>query len=181
MAYQVTEVVKRCQNANESLILDLSECSLIQVPDAVYHLMRHTELKSCDLSGNVITKISPKFAVKFNLITELNLSQNQMAKLPDELSDLNYLETLDISCNSFLSLPTVVFKLKNLKKLIAHTNKIIEIDFDLLDVNNNSLESVDLRFNPLTGICYDILKEAKVNFKIELSERMKEDWEDLDI
>lgn len=31
--------------------------------------MRHTELKSCDLSGNVITKIPPKFAVKFNLIT----------------------------------------------------------------------------------------------------------------
>lgn len=88
MAYQVTEVVKRCENANEHnhlggfyskeslnkanfifLFVDLSECSLIQVPDAVYHLMRHTELKSCDLSGNVITKISPKFAVKFNLIT----------------------------------------------------------------------------------------------------------------
>lgn len=41
----------------------------MQVPDAVYHLMRHTELKSCDLSGNVISKIPPKFAVKFNLIT----------------------------------------------------------------------------------------------------------------
>lgn len=51
------------------LIPDLSECQLMQVPDAVYHLMRHTELKSCDLSGNVITKIPPKFAVKFNLIT----------------------------------------------------------------------------------------------------------------
>lgn len=41
----------------------------MQVPDAVYHLMRHTELKTCDLRGNVITKIPPKFAVKFNLIT----------------------------------------------------------------------------------------------------------------
>lgn len=48
---------------------DLSECQLMQVPDAVYHLMRHTELKRCDLSGNVITKIPPKFAVKFSLIT----------------------------------------------------------------------------------------------------------------
>lgn len=53
---------------------DLSECSLIQVPDAVYHLMRHTEVKSCDLSGNAITKISPKFAAKFSVITgELKL------------------------------------------------------------------------------------------------------------
>lgn len=48
---------------------DLSECQLMQVPDAVYHLMRHTELKRCNLSGNVITKIPPKFAVKFSLIT----------------------------------------------------------------------------------------------------------------
>lgn len=116
-----------------------------------------------------------------HLILELNLAHNQMAKLPDELCDLNCLETLDISCNSFLSLPPVVFKLKKLKKLLGHTNKIIEIDFDLMDPNNSSLELVDLRFNPLTGICYDILKEAKVNFKIELTERKKEEWEDLEI
>lgn len=104
-----------------------------------------------------------------------------MAKLPDELADLNHLETLDISSNSFLSLPSVVFRLKKLKKLIAHSNKIIEIDFDLLDIKNNSLEIVDLRFNPLTGICIDIIKEAKVNFKVEFSERQKEEWEDLEI
>lgn len=104
-----------------------------------------------------------------------------MAKLPDELSDLASLESLDISHNSFLSLPSVVFKIKKLKKLNASTNKIIEIDFDLLDVEKTSLGLVDLRFNPLTGICYDILRSARVNFKIELTERQKEDWEDLDI
>lgn len=122
-----------------------------------------------------------EFYFNFVIILELNLSHNQMAKLPDELADLSFLETLDISCNSFLTLPPVVFKLKKLKTLIAHTNKIIEIEFDLLDVSNSSLELVDLRSNPLTGICYDILKEAKVNFKIELSDRQKEDWEDLEI
>ncbi|CAG9809056.1 unnamed protein product [Chironomus riparius] len=177
----IIRVVSRCEDAKENNNLDLSECSLIQVPDAVFHLMRHTELKSCDLSGNVITKIPPKFAVKFNLITELNLSHNQMAKLPDELSDLASLESLDISHNSFLSLPSVIFKMKKLKKLNANTNKIIEIDFDLLDYQNNALELVDLRWNPLTGICYDIIKTAKVNFKIEISDRQKEEWEDLDI
>lgn len=104
-----------------------------------------------------------------------------MAKLPDELSDLASLESLDISHNSFLSLPSVVFKMKMLKKLNANTNKIIEIDFDLLDLQNNSLEYVDLRCNPLTGRCHDILKSAKINFKIELSDRQKEEWEDLEI
>jgi hypothetical protein len=43
----------------------------MQVPDTVYHLMRHTALKGCNLSSNVITKITPKFAVKFSLITGL--------------------------------------------------------------------------------------------------------------
>lgn len=71
--------------------------------------------------------------------------------------------------------------MKKLKKLNASTNKIFEIDFDLIDAENSALELVDLRHNPLTGICHDILKSAKVNFKIELSERQKEEWEDLDI
>lgn len=48
----------------------------MQVPDAVYHLMRHTELQTCDLSGNVITKIPPKFADKFNLITGILTDQH---------------------------------------------------------------------------------------------------------
>lgn len=50
-------------------LADLSECQLVQVPDAVYHLMRHTELKTCDLSSNVIKKIPPKFSVKFSMLT----------------------------------------------------------------------------------------------------------------
>lgn len=50
-------------------LTDLSECQLMQVPDAVYHLLRHTELQTCDLSGNVITKIPPKFTDNFSLIT----------------------------------------------------------------------------------------------------------------
>lgn len=107
------------------MITDLSECQLIQVPDAVYHLMRHTELKSCDLSSNVITKIPPKFAVKFSLITTLNLSNNQMVKLPDELADLASLQVLDISQNYFINLPPVVFKMPKLRQLKASDNAII--------------------------------------------------------
>lgn len=49
----------------------------MQVPDAVYHLMRHTELKRCNLSGNVITKIPPKFAIKFSLITGKLINNNR--------------------------------------------------------------------------------------------------------
>lgn len=96
----------------------------MQVPDAVYHLMRHTELKSCDLSDNVITKIPPKFVFKFSLLKRLNLSHNQMAKLPEEIADLGSLSRLDISHNSFISLPDSIFKIPNLKELNANNNHI---------------------------------------------------------
>lgn len=127
-----------------SYFLDLSECELMQVPDAVYHLMRNTELKTCDLSSNVIKRIPPKFAIKFNFITgnifiiclrrkflikfsfsDLNLSHNQMSKLPTELADIASLETLDISFNSFIALPQVCFKIPKLRILKANNNAII--------------------------------------------------------
>ncbi|XP_055539908.1 leucine-rich repeat-containing protein 20 isoform X2 [Wyeomyia smithii] len=176
----IIRVVERCDDAKENNNLDLSECELIQVPDAVYHLMRHTELKTCDLSGNVITKISPKFAIKFSLITDLNLAHNQMARLPDELADLHSLELLDISHNSFITLPAVVFKMRKLRKLRANNNAIIDIDRDEI-IASDSLELVDLRHNPLTPICHELLSNANVSFRIELSERVKEEWEDLTI
>lgn len=97
----------------------------MQVPDAVYHLMRHTELKSCDLSDNDITKIPPKFAAKFSLITALNLARNQMAKLPDECADLGSLERLDISHNTFISIPNCIFKIPKLRHLNASNNHIV--------------------------------------------------------
>lgn len=48
-----------------------------------------------------------------------------MSKLPDELSDLEKLERLDISHNSYIALPNVVFKIPQLKYLNAQNNHIL--------------------------------------------------------
>ncbi|KAI5630655.1 leucine rich repeat domain-containing protein [Phthorimaea operculella] len=176
MALAVTRVVLRCEEAQETQLLDLSECQLMQVPDAVYHLMRHTELKSCDLSGNVITKIPPKFAVKFSLITELNLSNNQMAKLPDELCTLACLQRLDISHNTFVALPHIVAQCPSLQTVLAHHNQIIEVDVDRL-ARSRALEYVDLSDNPIPPHTYDELKQLSQP-KVDLSDKQREDWED---
>lgn len=55
----------------------------------------------------------------------MNLSNNQMNKLPDELASLATLLRLDISHNLFLNLPSVVFKMPNLRQLKANNNAII--------------------------------------------------------
>ncbi|KAF6204689.1 hypothetical protein GE061_018850 [Apolygus lucorum] len=175
----VIRVVGRCNEAQENNNLDLSECQLMQVPDAVYHLMRHTELKACNLSSNVITKIPPKFAVNFSLITELNLAHNQMSKLPDELADLAELERLDLSHNAFINLPGVVYKMPKLITLIANSNHIIEVDVDRLSASR-SLESVDLRENPLPRNTESALQNIS-RIRVVLSPRELEEWEDLTI
>lgn len=114
------------------------------------------------------------------LSTDLNLSHNQMSKLPDELADLA-LERLDISHNSFTTLPQVVFKMPKLRQLYANNNSIIEVESDEKSIKSESLELVDLRNNPLTPQCYERLRAAKLHFHIDLSERVQEDWEDLTI
>ncbi|XP_054271695.1 leucine-rich repeat-containing protein 40-like [Macrosteles quadrilineatus] len=175
----IIRVVSRCNEAQENNNLDLSECQLMQVPDAVYHLMRHTELKGCNLSSNVISKIPPKFAVKFSLITNLNLSNNQMSKLPDELADLAELESLDISHNSFISLPLVAYRMPKLATLKANNNHIVEVDIERLKASP-SLQEVDLQDNPVSSSCHNNLQKV-TSLRIMLSPRQLEDWEDLTV
>jgi len=175
----IIRVVGRCNEAQENSKLDLSECQLMQVPDAVYHLMRHTELKSCDLSGNDITKIPPKFTVKFAHIGSLNLAHNQMAKLPDEIADLAHLTRLDISHNTYISLPEAIFKIPNLRELNASNNYITEVEIDLVR-QAPALEALDLTVNPLTARSHDHLATI-TRVRVLLTPREKEDWEDLTI
>ncbi|KAG5875327.1 hypothetical protein JTB14_018735 [Gonioctena quinquepunctata] len=175
----VIRVVGRCNEAKENENLDLSNCQLMQVPDAVYHLMRHTELKTCDLSDNVITKIPPKFAAKFNLVSDLNMSHNQLSNLPDECQDMGYLERMDISHNTFISLPNCIFKIPKLRTLNASNNHIVDIDVDYLR-ESPCLETIDLTNNPLAPRIYEQLSTIN-NISILLSPREKEDWEDLTI
>nr|CAD7412438.1 unnamed protein product [Timema cristinae] len=158
---------------------DLSECQLMQVPDAVYHLMRHTTLKGCNLSNNVITKIPPKFAVKFSFITNLNLSHNQLSKLPDELADLEELEKLDISNNAYIALPSVVLKISKLTHLRANNNHIVDVEVERLQ-DARSLQEVDLQNNPVASRSHDALLAITAP-RVLLSPREREDWEDLTV
>uniref|UniRef100_A0A0K2TTB8 Uncharacterized protein n=1 Tax=Lepeophtheirus salmonis TaxID=72036 RepID=A0A0K2TTB8_LEPSM len=124
MAHSVQKVVLACEEAKDGGVVDLSNCQLIQVPVAVYFMMKQTTLTSCNLSFNVIKKISPKFPIQFNNLTELNLSNNQISNLPDEFEECKDLETVDISHNSFISLPFCFYSMPKLKEIKASKNFI---------------------------------------------------------
>lgn len=48
-----------------------------------------------------------------------------MSKLPEELAELQALERLDISHNTFIALPSVAWRIPQLKRLLANNNFII--------------------------------------------------------
>ncbi|OXA43881.1 leucine-rich repeat-containing protein 40 [Folsomia candida] len=175
MASGVTRVIERCDNAVESEYLDLSECELMNMPDAVFHLMRNTVIRGCNLSHNVITKIPAKLPLKFSIITELNLSHNRLGKLPDELKELHSLEKLNISHNAFLSMPNAIYQLAQLKELNAEKNFIEDVDLNRLK-GQQTLESVDLRENPLIRQIRSSL-EGITSVRILVSPIVTEEWE----
>ncbi|XP_016984149.1 leucine-rich repeat-containing protein 20 isoform X2 [Drosophila rhopaloa] len=175
MAHLVVKVIERCESATENAHLDLSKCELMLIPDAVYHLMRNTELQTCDLSGNVLKSVSPKFSQKFSHITDLNLSHNKLSRLPEEFTNLIALTKLNISNNSFIVLPQVVFKLQSLASLDAQNNAILEIDTDEA-IASDCLALVDLRNNPLSRNCRRKLQDFKTSFVLEISNDVEDDW-----
>jgi len=159
--------------------LDLSDCQLIQMPDAVFHLMRSTPLVSCNLANNVITKIPPKLPLSFNLITELDLSNNRISALPNEMTACTQLETLNISQNSFVTLPPVLLDIPSLVHINAKNNFIADVDVESIEAKG-SLEQLNLDENPLSATVHDKLATI-TSIRITLSVRERAEWEDLSI
>merc|ERR1711902_242632 len=140
----VQKVVVRCEDAEENGgKLDLSNCKLIQVPDALYFMIeeRNIEISACNLSSNVIKRIPPKFPNKFNLITDLNLAHNKLSTLP-----------VEISHNLFISLPNCLLELPKIIQINAAKNSITDVEVELINTCE-SLENLNLEENPLSRDC----------------------------
>jgi len=177
MGKGVVKVVHRCDDAKENNNLDLSDCQLQQVPDAIFMLMQNTSLVSCNLSHNVINKIPAKLAIKWTLLTELNVSHNRISSLPDELSNCTALETVDFSANSFIQMPPVLAEVPSLIKIVASKNFIADVEVEALKFLPN-LEHVNVEGNPLKKEVHDQLSQV-TSIRVILSPREQEEWEDL--
>merc|ERR1712079_232600 len=150
----VVKVVNKVDEAKESGVLDLSQCSLIQVPEAVYFILRAAEIQKCNLSNNLITKITPQFGGScFLQLTSLDVSTNRLSTLPLELEAIT-----DIN---------------------AKSNFIAEVNDEDLE-SNETLEVVNLENNPLSPACHDRLHRVS-RVRIIVSDKKLEEWEDLSI
>jgi len=175
----VVKVVHRCDDAKENNCLNLSDCQLMQMPDAVYHLMRDTPLVSCNLANNVISKIPPKLPVSFNLLTELDISNNRISSLPNEMTACSQLEVVNMSQNSFVTLPPVLLQIPALAHINANKNFIADVDVEAVETCS-TLEQLNLEDNPLNSASHDKLANI-TSIRITLSVRQRAEWEDLSI
>ena len=171
------KVIHHCHDAEKSQILDLSSCFLIQVPVAVFCILKATEIISCNLSRNLITKICPKFGTCFSHITALNLSSNRISSLPNEINNCARLQSVDISSNSFVVFPTILLKIESITDIIANTNFIADVNSEALEQHGN-LELVNLEENPLDQPTHARLSQIQ-GLRVVLTERMEQGWEDL--
>ncbi|XP_071330300.1 protein flightless-1 homolog isoform X2 [Trachinotus anak] len=85
-----------------------------------------THLADVDLSCNDLTRV-PECLYSLGSLKRLNLSSNQISELSLCIDQWTQLETLNLSRNQLTSLPSAICKLSKLKKLYINSNKL---DFD---------------------------------------------------
>lgn len=102
-------------------------------------------LKILDLHGNGITSINVKFPSALN---DVNLSLNKISEMEDDcFTSWGTLKNVDLSFNEISKIPTGLFKNKNLKYLNLSYNRLLEFDERLLDFN--TLIVIDLSHNDI--------------------------------
>ena len=99
--------------------------------------------------------------------------------LPGEMTNCTQLESIDISSNSFVTLPPVLAEMPSITKIIARKNYVAELDVEVVASLGN-LATLNLEENPLNKTTYEDL-ERLTSLQILLSPRTLEEWEDLSI
>jgi hypothetical protein len=87
---------------------------------------------------------------------------------------------VDISHNSFISIPQHLFSLPALISLNARKNFIADIDVEVLLNSTSTLETLNLEDNPLNRDCQENLATVE-SIRITMTPRELEEWEDLSI
>lgn len=93
----------------------------------------YRKVERLGLHNTKITTVS-KDLQEFKDVVVVDLSCNNIAKLPAFFAKLDWIEELDLSLNVFTEFPKVLFKMKGLKKLNLSNNRIHGFGFKLSEI-----------------------------------------------
>ena len=71
MAAESARVAQRCEEAKRTCQLNLKDCDLRKIPDAIYLFMKGVELQSVCLAHNDLKLVPTKFGSKLITITSM--------------------------------------------------------------------------------------------------------------
>lgn len=104
--------------------------------------------------------------------TALTLSHNQLSSLPEDFSALLHLQELNLSSNLFETFPLVLRLMPALTTVDLSYNRLTDVHAE--DVSGvQSLETVDLRGNPLTQPVKTLLL-SMVRVRVVVEEQKEE-------
>jgi len=176
----VARVANRCNDAKENQELDLSECKLAKIPEAIFYLMRHTSVLSFSIADNVLRSLPGKVATRFSHLEMLNITHNKLSSLPEEFSNLVHLKKLNISHNNFLTLPPAVHRMSRIQEVNAQSNQIAELNLIRLKGLPN-LKEINVKENPIRPAVREAVHYGDLKFEVKLSDvEDSDDYEDMD-
>ena len=130
--------------------LYLTANQISTLPDSFFYKL--PQLEVLDLSHNQLNRMPEGLTVAKSL-QYLNLSFNRLGSLPSTISDLSNLQILNISHNPFKALPQEIFYLNYLRRLFLdgiRLDSVPSIFTRLGNIEWLSLENTNLRQFPMT-------------------------------
>ncbi len=115
--------------------LELNNMGLTYIPDEVWLF---TKLEELELSDNYIKQIPP--VTRNNKLKILYLNNNILTKLPEDMSGLKSMHTIDLSNNQLESVPESLLKLKKLRYLLLKGNPVPQEELDRISELRPDLE-----------------------------------------
>ncbi|KIH51115.1 leucine Rich repeat-containing domain protein [Ancylostoma duodenale] len=153
-------VQRHIENARKSRILQLKACGLKSMPTALNEL--YEVIRNLELSQNKIKELPPDIG-SFSVLKQLHLSENALTELPDEIGSLKNLEILNLQSNKLSSLPDSIVGCTSLKTLNLSANNFTQ--FPVPTCHLMSLETLVLAQNTITELPDEVssLNASEVN------------------
>ncbi|CAJ1053508.1 volume-regulated anion channel subunit LRRC8C [Xyrichtys novacula] len=125
--------------------LELAGCGLERIPSAVFSL---DNLQELDLKDNKLTTVEEILSLQHcRRLVSLKLWHNKITYIPDHISKLHTLETLDTSWNKLRKLPSRLFHCTTLRHLDVSHNQLTSLPPEIGILQ--SLQCFSAAFNSL--------------------------------
>lgn len=152
MAEAVAKVARRINATVEEGkdSVDLSKCSLASFPDGVFKVLRTVteNIRVITLADNEMKVVSSKFFTTFTQLRELDLQGNVLTKLPDSVSEMKHLTSINLANNKFSIFPDKLTEIATLERIDLQGNSLTEVPLEKLS-DMSSLKWLNVKSNPL--------------------------------